>query len=247
MAIGATKLVEQFREEATRTGAVVYEAKDAEAVKDYVLKLAQEHNVKHIVKSKSMLAEEIELREHLENAGIEIKETDLAEWIAQLAGERPPHLVGPATPKTIEQVAELISKATGEELESDPQVLLNAAHRALRQSYIDADMGISEASIAIAETGTLILMSSEGDARLVAVLPPIHVTMVDCEKLVPTMEDATVRLKALSKNMAGRKISSYITYITGRNTTGDIPGALMARAQGPEEEHVVLVGKPVSK
>ena len=247
MAVGATELAEQFKTEATGARAVVYEAKDADDANNYVLKLAQEHNVKHIVKSKSALAEEIGLREYLENAGIEVRETDLAEWISQLAGERSPHVAGPTAHKTIEQVAELISKATGEELEPDPQVLLNAARRALRQSYIDADMGISEADIAIAETGTLVIVSDEGNARLVAVLPPIHVTMVDCEKLVPTMDDAIVRIKSLGQNMTGRKIASYVTYITGRNTTGDIPRALMARAQGPEEEHVVLVGKAVSK
>jgi len=139
------RLVEQFKTEATRAGSVVYEAKDAADANNYVLKLAQESNVKHIVKSKSMLTEEIELREYLENASIEVKETDLGEWIVQLARERPTHMVGPALHKTIEQVAELLSKATGEKLEVEPQVLLAAARSALRQSYIDADMGISGA------------------------------------------------------------------------------------------------------
>lgn len=245
MAIGATELVEQFKAEATRTGAVVYEAKDAEDAKDYVLKLARERNMKHVVKSESMLAEQFGLREHLENAGIGVAETDLGEWIAQLAGERPAHMGGPA--KTIEQVAELISKATGQKLEPDPQALVNAARRALRQSCIDADMGISEADTGIAETGTLVAVSNEGNARLVAILPPIHVTMIDRENLVPTMEDATVRLKSLGKSSTGLRMPSYVTYITGRNTTADIPGALMARAQGPAEEHIVLIGKTVGK
>jgi len=240
MTIGATELVKQFKKEATRVGAMVYEAKDAEDASSYVLKLAQEHNVKHIVKSSSMLAQEIGLRKRLENAGIEVKETDIGEWLVQLAGERSAYVSEPA--KTVEQVAELVSRATGEKLSPDPQVLLNAARRVLRQSYIDADMGISEASIGIAETGTLVIMSNEGNARLVAILPPVHVTMIGCKNLVPTMEDATVKLKSLSKNVTGHKMPSYVTYITGRNTTADIPGALMARAQGPEEEHVVLVG-----
>lgn len=247
MAVGATGLVEQFKTEAARVGAMVYEAKDAKDASEYVLKVAQERGVKYIVKSKSMLAEEIGLREHLENAGIEVRETDIAEWIIQLVRERPAHADYVVPPKTIEQVAELISKATGEQLEADPQVLAIAARRALRQFYINADMGISEASIAIAETGTLISMSNEGNDRLVAVLPPIHVTMVDCEELVSTMEDATARLKLLSRTMTDRNIPSYVTYITGRNTTGDIPGALMARAQGPDEEHIVLVHRAASK
>jgi len=240
MATGATELAERFKKEATRAGAVVYEARDANDASSYVLKLAHEHNVKHAVKSSSTLVQEIGLREHLENAGIEVKETDIGKWLAQLAGEGPVHV--PESAKTIEQAADLVARATGEKLSPDPQVLLNAARRALRQSYIDADMGISEASVGIAETGTLVIISNEGNARLVAILPPIHVTMIDCENLVSTMEDAAVRLKSLSKNVTGHKMPGYITYITGRNTTGDIPGALMARAQGPEEEHIVLRG-----
>lgn len=239
MAVNATELVEQFKADATRMGAVVYETEDADGARDYVLKLAQERGVKHVVKSKSLVADEVGLREHLEKAGVEVKETGIGEWIAQLAGERP----GSAASKTIEQVAELVSQATGQELTPDPQVLLSAAHRVLRQSCIEADMGISGAEMAIAESGTMISISDEGNDRLVAVLPLIHVTMVDCKNLVPTMDEAVSRIKSLAKDNTGGKIPSYITYITGRNTTGDIRGALMARAQGPEEEHIVLMTK----
>jgi len=247
IAMRAKELAEQFKAEATRTGAIVYEARDVTDANNYVLKLAQEHNVKHIVKSKSMLTDETGLRERLENAGIEVKETDIGDWIAQLAGERPVHMVESSTHKTIELVAELLSKATGENLEPEPQVLLDAARRYLRQSIINADMGISGANIAIAETGTLIIMSNEGNDRLVATLPPIHVTMLKSKGLVPTMEDATAKLKEFNKKVTDRKMPSYVTYISGRNTTADIPSALMARAQGPAEEHVVLVDKAVSK
>jgi len=243
MAVNTTELIEQFKTDATRMGAVVYEARDAEDARDYVLKLAQERSVKHVVKSKSVLADEIGLREHLENAGIEVKETDLGEWIAQLAGERPGSVVN----KTIEQVAELISKATGEELAPDPQVLLSAARRVLKQFCVEADVGISGADIGIAESGTLISISGEGSDRLVAVLPLIHVTVFDCANLVPTMDEAIVRLRSLAENNTAGKMPSYVTYITGRNTTGDIRGALMARAQGPEEEHIVLLGKAESR
>jgi len=232
MITGARELAEQFKAEATRAGAVVYEAKDAEDAKDYVLRLAQEHKVKRIVKSKSKVADEIGLREHLESAGIGVRETGLGEWSAQLGVEVPAHAPDPAARKTLQQVAELISKATGEELEPAPQVLLNAARRALRQACIDADMGISGADIGIAETGTLVMVNDEGNARLVAVLPPIHVTLVDCEKLVATMDDATLTLESVIEKSTGPKMPSYVTYITGRNTTGDIPQALMARAQG---------------
>lgn len=241
MAAVATEIIEQFKAEATRAGALVHESKDADDAKNYVLKLAHERSVKHIVKSKSAVADASGLTAHLENAGIELEETDLGKWIAQLAGERS------TGRKTIEQVTELISKATSEKLKPDPQVLLDAACLALRQSHIDADMGISEADIGIAETGTLVIVSNEGNARLVAVLPHLHVTIVDCENLVLTMKDAVVRLKSLGRSTMGGKMPSYVTYITGRNTTADIPGAILARAQGPAEEHIVLVNKSVGK
>jgi L-lactate utilization protein LutB len=235
------ELVEQFKAEANRVGTVVYEAKSAEDANNYVLKLAQEHNVKRVVKSKSMVTEEIELNKHLKDAGIEVTETDLGEYIVQLAGEKPSHLVGPAIHKTVEQVAELFSKATGDKLAPHPQALLKAAHRYLRQSIINANMGISGANIAIAETGTLVILDSEGNARLVATLPPTHVAMVRCEKLVPSLDDAAAILKLLSKGTTGQKMPSYVTYITGRSTTADIPGAPMIPAQGPEEVHIVLL------
>lgn len=240
MAAANLELIEKFKAEASRAGAVVYEAVGIKDASNYILKLAQDRDVKHAVKSRSKMADKLSLREHFEKAGIEVKETDLAEWIAQLAGKKP------AGRKTIEQVAELISKATGKKLNPDPQVLLSAANRAMKQSCIDADMGISEASVAIAETGTLVIMSNSGDSRLVAVLPRIHLTMVDCEDIVPTLEYAAARIKSLGRSMADGNTSSYVTYITGRNTTADIPGAILARAQGPAEEHILLLNKAAS-
>ncbi|UCH51432.1 MAG: lactate utilization protein [Chloroflexota bacterium] len=240
MAAAKKELVEKFKAEASRAGALVHEAVDAKDANNYVLKLAQERNVKHAVKSKSKVADKLNLRERLEKADIEVKETTLEEWITQLAGKKQ------AGRKTIKQMAELISKATGKKLNHDPQVLLNSANRAIKQSCIDADMGISEASVAIAETGTLVITSNSGDSRLVAVLPRIHLTVVDCENIVPTLEDAAARIKPLGKNKADGYISSYVTYITGRNTTADIPGAILARAQGPAEEHILLLNGATS-
>ena len=235
------QLVEQFKTEAAETGAVVYEARDAEDANNYVLKLAQERSVKHIVKSKSMLTEEIGLREHLENAGIDVKETDIGEWIIQLAGERPAHMVGPAIHKTIEQVAELISTGTGEHLEPEPQALLNAARRALRQFYINADMGISGANIAIAETGTIVIVTNEGNGCMATTLPPIHVALVGYEKLVSSLEDADAILRLLSRSTMGMNMPIYISYISGPSSTNAIPRAPSISAQGPGEVHIVLV------
>jgi len=235
------QLVEQFKAEATKAGAVVYEAEDDEDANSYVLKLAQGRGVKHIVKSKSMLGEEIELREHLEKAGIEVTETDIGEWLVQLAGERPAHITGPAIHKTIEQVAELISKATGEKLGPDPQALLDAARRALRQSYIDADMGMSGANIAIAETGTLVIVTNEGNGCMATTLPPVHVAVVGYEKLVSRWEDAATIFRLLSRCTVGMKMPVYVSHITGPSRTSVIPGVTLRGASGPGEVHIVLV------
>ena len=235
------QLVEQFKTEASRAGAVVYEAKNAGDANNYLLKLSQERNVKHIVKSKSMLGEEIELSEHLEKAGIEVTETDIGEWIVQLAGERPAHIVGPAIHKTIEQVAELISRATGQELGSDSQALLDAARRALRQTYIDADMGISGANIAIAETGTLAIVTNEGNGCMATTLPPVHVAVVGYEKIVSSWEDAAAIFRLLSRCTVGMKMPVYISHITGPSRTDAIPGAPVFGAGGPGEVHIILV------
>lgn len=235
------ELVRQFRAEAERAGAVVYEARDGGDANDYVLKLARERGIGRIVKSKSMLTEETGLREHLEHAGIDVRETDIGEWIVQLAGERPAHLVGPAIHKTIEQVTELISEGTGERLEADPQGVLDATRRALRQAYIDADMGISGGNIAVAQTGTLVIVTNEGNGGMVTTLPPIHVALVGYEKLVSSLEDANAILRLLSRSTTGMKMSVYVSYITGPSSTDAIAGAPGTGAVGPSELHIVLV------
>lgn len=234
------QLVEQFKAEASRAGAVVYEAGDAADANGYVLRLARERGVELAVKSKSMLTEETELREYLERGGIEVRETDIGEWIVQLAGERPAHMVGPAIHKTVEQVAELLSRGTGEELSPDPHVLLDATRRALRQAYLSADMGISGANVAIAESGTLVIVTNEGNGCMVTTLPDIYVAMVGYEKLVSSPEDATAILRLLSRSTMGMKMPVYVSYITGRSSSA-LPGASHLAGQGPGEVHIVLV------
>ena len=222
-------LIEQFKAQAAKAGAVVYEAKDAGDATGYVLKLARERGVKRVVKSKSMVTEEIELNECLEHAGIAVRETDLGEYIVQLAGERPSHLTGPAIHKTVEQVAELFSRVTGEKLPPDPPLLLRTAKNELRQAYVIAEMGISGANIAVAETGTLVLVTNEANGCLVTTLPPVHIAVVGCEKLVSTMDDALAILRLLSRSTTGQKQTVYVSYITGSG------------APGSGELHIVLV------
>jgi L-lactate dehydrogenase complex protein LldF len=235
------ELVDQFKVEAGKAGAVVYQASSSSDACNYVLNLARERDVRSAVKSKSKVAGAIKLAENLQKAGIEVTETDLKEWLAQLAG-------GKSTGhKTIGQLEKLISKATGQKLGAEPQAMLNAANRVIRRYCIDADLGISEADLAIAETGTLVIAGNEGVTRLVAVLPRIHVTLLESKNVVPVMEDVFTRLGRLRQDRTGQVIPAYVTYITGKNTTADIPGAVLARAQGPAEEHIILVNKVVKR
>jgi L-lactate dehydrogenase complex protein LldF len=238
MSVESTNTVAAFIAEAGKAGARVHEASSAEDALAYLLKLSREHNVKSAVKSKSEIANEMKLRECLEKAGIGVVETDLREWLSQLSGG------DDEGGKTVGQVWELISKATGHKLDTEPRVLLNAANLLVRQKCLDADLGISEAVAAIVETGTLVITGNEGVTRLVAVLPRIHVTILESQNVVYTLEDVFSKIQKNNPGRTGQVLPAYVTYITGRNTTADIPGAVLARAQGPAEEHIIVVNKP---
>lgn len=235
------ELADKFKLEAERAGVVVYEAKDAADANAYITKLATDRGVRMAVKSKSMLTEEIELNPHLESAGIKVVETDLGEWIIQLAGERPSHFTQPAVHKTREQVAEVFSKAIGRKVEPNIPELVEIARKELRQAFVDADLGISGANILIAETGTLVIVTNEGNSRLVTTFPPVHVAVVGYEKLVETMDDANDILKLLSKSGTGQRMTAYVSYITGPSRTTDIEKTLAIGVHGPKEVHIVLV------
>jgi L-lactate utilization protein LutB len=218
MSVATREIIEQFMAEARMAGATVYEASSAEEANNYILKLAQEHQAKRVVKASSALAKEIGLTDCLAKTGLEVIETDLSDWLAQLAEGKALNL-------------------------AEAKAILQAARQALRQSYVTANMGISEADLAIAETGTVVMLCNEGNSRLVSVLPLIHVTLLQGAAIAPTLDAAVARLKSVARDKSNGKWPSYITYLTGRNTTGDIPEALMARAQGPAEEHIVLVNR----
>ena len=235
------ELADRFRAEAERVGVVVYEAKDAADANAYVARLAEERAVKLAVKAKSMLTEEIGLNARLQAAGVKVVETDLGEWIVQLAGEKPSHFTQPAVHKTREQIAQLFSKATGQKVEPDIPTLVEVARNELRQAFFDADLGISGANILIAETGTMVIVANEGNDRLVTTLPPIHVAMVGYEKLVETLDDANEILKLLARSGTGQKMTAYVSFITGPSRTTDIEKTLTIGAHGPKEVHVVLV------
>lgn len=234
-------LFARFKTEAEKVGVVVHEAGTGADAVEVVKKLAEERGVKLIAKSKSMLTEEIELNPRLMEAGIKVVETDLGEWIIQLAGEKPSHFTMPAMHKTREQIAELFSKVLNEDVPADIPTLVNVARKQLRQVFFDAQMGISGANVAIAETGTLVIVSNEGNARLVTTLPPIHVAIIGYEKLVSSMDDATAILKVLSKSGTGQKQTAYVSFITGPSRTSDIEKTLTLGVHGPTELHIVFV------
>jgi len=207
--------IDRFTRNAEAAGATVYLARTAAEANAYIVSLARQRGVKLVAKSKSMASEETHLNHALEEAGIRTLETDLGEWIIQLAGQRPSHMVMPAIHMTKEEVADLFGKVTGKVEPAEIPHLVQLAREQLRQGYLDADMGISGANVAVAETGGIALVTNEGNARLVTTLPKIHVALVGIEKLVPTLEDAHRVIDVLPKNATGQLITSYVTWIRG--------------------------------
>jgi len=218
------ELSRQFKENAEAKGAKVFCTKDPAQVREYILKVAQDAGVKSIVKSKSMATEEIHLNSYLEKAGIEVGETDLGEWIIQLAGQTPSHMVMPAIHMTKEEVSDLFSKEIDERLSSDIPRLVKVARNELRPKFLKADMGISGGNMACADTGSIVLVTNEGNARLVTSLPRIHIALVGIEKLVAHFSDIAPILKALPRSATAQLLTSYVSIITGPtpNTDGSM-------------------------
>jgi len=235
------ELVERFTREAEAVGAIVHRAATPEDANRIITEIATQRAARLVVKSKSMVTEEIQLNAALEAAGLQVVETDLGEWIMQLAHEHPSHLIAPAIHKTREQVAELFSKEVGYELPADPVELVKVAREKLRQAFIDADIGISGANVAIADSGTLVIVSNEGNGRLVTTLPPVHIALLGIEKIVPSLEDATAILQVLPRSGTGQKITSYVSFITGPSRSADIELTLTVGVHGPREQHIVLL------
>ncbi len=237
------ELVEQFTREAEAVGATVHLAKTAEDANRIIGDLAERHGVKLAVKSKSMATEEIHLNEYLETRGVIAVETDLGEWILQLSGETPSHLIAPAIHKTREQIAEIFRKNLKgrRKVSSETSELVKIARAELRQAFIDAGMGISGGNAGIAESGTLVLVTNEGNGRLVTTLPPVHVAVMGVEKIVPTLEDATKMLQLLPRSGTSQKLTSYVSFITGPSRSADIELELSIGVHGPKEVHIVLL------
>ena len=214
-------------------GGQVHFAKDADQANAIVARLAQEGNVRIATKSKSMVSEELELNGVLESQGVEVYETDLGEYIIQLAGETPSHLVAPALHKTKEQVALLFNQHLGIPMLDDIEAMARAAREALRDKFLRADLGISGANFVVAETGTLVIITNEGNGRLCTSAPRIHIGITGMEKVIPSLQDLAVFLRLLPRSATGQMITSYVSMVTGPRRRED--------EDGPDEFHLVLV------
>lgn len=225
-------LAASFKDRAEALGAKVYLANSPDKVKQYILKVAQDNNVKTVVKSKSMASEEIHLNDFLQQHGMSVKETDLGEWIIQLAGQKPSHMVMPAIHMTKEEVAELFGKEVHERLTTDIPRLVEVARQELRSKFLEADMGITGGNLAVAETGSIVLVTNEGNARMVTTLPKIHIALVGIEKFVEKFEDIVPILTALPRSATAQLLTSYCSIITGptQNTDGTM-----------KEMHIILM------
>ena len=225
------ELLAEFIKNAEKAGSKVFIAKDTKEANDYVIRLAKEKGAKLIAKSKSMVSEEAHLNKALEAQGIRASETDLGEWIVQLAGQRPSHMVMPAIHMFKEEVAELFSREVGKPLSPEIKELVNVARERLRKEYFDADIGLTGANFLVANTGGIGLVTNEGNARLCATLPKVHVVFAGIHKLVRTMEDAIKITRLLPRNATGQLLTSYITWIRGTvPTDGE-----------PKEQHIILI------
>jgi L-lactate dehydrogenase complex protein LldF len=225
--------LEAFERRVTEHGGRVHWARDAAEARDVILRLCRDAGARSATKAKSMIAEEIGLNEFLEANGIEPVETDLGEYIIQLAGERPSHIIAPAVHKTKDQVADLFQRRHGTPRLEDPAALLGEARAVLRQKYLEAGVGITGANFLIAETGSVVTVTNEGNAELTHALPRVHIVIASLEKVVPTVEDAWTLLRVLARSATGQDFSVYTTFVTGPRRPDDL--------DGPDEFHVVLL------
>src|SRR3954465_6431546 len=215
--------LEQFEREATRLGAQVYWARDAAEHNAIVARILQRHGVTRAVKSKSMLTEECGLNPHLESLGIEVTDTDLGEWIVQLLGQHPSHIVTPAIHIMKEEVGQLFHERLGTTAgATEPQYLVEAARQFLRKKFLEAQAGITGVNFAVAETGGFVVCTNEGNADLGVSLPKLHIACMGIEKLIPRLADLGVFLRLLARSATGQPITTYSSHFHGPKPGGEL-------------------------
>lgn len=223
----------EFEANAIRRGSVVHWAETAEEANAIIVAIARENAVRTVTKSKSMVSEEVSLNDALEAAGVKVLETDLGEYILQLAKEPPSHIVAPAVHKSKEQVAELFVAHHHKPLLTDISAMTREAREELRAHFLSADMGISGANFVIAETGTTLTVTNEGNADMVTTIPRIHCVITGIEKVIPTLEDFATLIRLLPRSAVGQSIANYLTLTTGIKRPEE--------QEGPAQMHIVLV------
>ncbi|MFB4164033.1 LutB/LldF family L-lactate oxidation iron-sulfur protein [Alteribacillus sp. JSM 102045] len=226
--------LEQLSENVLKNGGNVFFAQTAEEANEYVKEVAAKKEAKKIIKSKSMVTEEISMNEALENAGCEVIESDLGEYILQIDDHDPPsHIVAPALHKNKEQIRETFERLKGYDKTSKPEELTQFAREQLRQEFLEADIGITGCNFAVAESGSISLVTNEGNARLATTIPKTQISVMGMERIVPTWEELDILVSMLCRSAVGQKLTSYVTGLTGPREQGDL--------DGPEEFHLVIV------
>jgi L-lactate dehydrogenase complex protein LldF len=226
--------LEKFEAVATARGATVLWARDGAEICRHVAEIARRHDVKKAVKSKSMLSEEAGLNQALEAAGIQPVETDLGEYILQINDNEPPsHIIAPVIHKSLDEVADLFERTHHKPRKTDIPALTREAREALREHFLTADMGISGGNFLIAETGSVALVTNEGNGRMVTTLPRVHVVVTGIEKVIPTLEDLSLLLRLLTRSATGQSISNYVSLLTGVKAADE--------DDGPEHLYFILV------
>jgi L-lactate dehydrogenase complex protein LldF len=223
----------QFSDNVSKSGGHVHFCTTGQEAVQVFMRIAEAKRAKLVAKGKSMVSEEIHLNHHLEDAGIEAIETDLGEYILQLAKETPSHLIIPAIHKNKQQIADLFIEESGQHFEPETKILAGYAKKKLRNYFLEADIGLTGCNFGIAESGSITLVSNEGNARMVSTLPKTHVVIMGMERLVPTFADVEVMLNLLARSATGQKLTTYTSFITGPKQKGDL--------DGPEELHVIIL------
>lgn len=227
------KYLEKFERNFTQKGGTVLWAQDDKEARRHILRLLKKHNIKSVVKSKSMITEEIELNKFLEKKKVEVVETDLGEYIVQVADEKPYHIVTPAMHKSKEDVAKLFHEKFNTPIDSSPEYLTNYVREKLRKKYLTADAGITGANFIIAEQGAIALTENEGNGLMTTSFPRVHIVIAGIERIVPDINDLDIFWPLLSSHGTGQRITTYSTVFTGAKKNSE--------ANGPEEMYVILL------
>jgi L-lactate dehydrogenase complex protein LldG len=232
-------LVKEAMENIELSHGKTYLAKDASDARRITGKLVGKGKL--VVKSKSLVSEEIHLNKALEAKGNKVYETDLGEFIIQLRGEKPTHIINPSVHVPKEEVAKTFSKLLGRKVAADIPALVGVAREFLRDNFCNADVGITGANVVAANTGTMFIIENEGNARFVSNAPPVHICITGIDKVVPTLSDAFKVIQVLPPYATGILMSAYVSMITSPSRTADIEKTLVYGAHGPKELHVIFV------